>query len=181
VNILQLIDEPWDSGVTAYALQISELLKNAGHSVTVGVRHGKKPEELAKKKGLSTVVVENLFHVHALLGAQKWDVVNAHTGRTHTWAIVARMLRGWSRRRLPVVRTRGDARPVNVNALTRFIYSRTSAFIAASEHVREQFEEAMGLDESRLQTVYPAVEAASTIASAPSHVIGMLGRIDPVV
>lgn len=178
MKILHLIDEPWDSGLTAYAVQIAELLQNEGHAVALGVLPGKKPEQLAREKKLRTTSVQSVFNLYSLLGSEKWDVVNAHTGRTHTWVILARMMRGQT---FPVVRTRGDARPVNINPLTRIVYARTQAFVAASEHVRGQFEAAgLDLSQSQLKTIYPSVEPAAAPLPLPGKVVGILGRLDPV-
>ena len=112
MKILHLIDEPWDSGITAYALQTASLLHKAGDNVTVGVLAGKKPEKLAVEKGLITAPFEGVGQLRRLL-KRPWDLINAHTGRTHTWSILTRALAGLgSARTVPVVRTRGDARPI---------------------------------------------------------------------
>ncbi len=178
MKILHLHDERWDSGLTAYLLQIAELQQKAGHDVTIGVRRGKKPEHLAHQKKLRTAPVCSFFELYSLFGNGNWDIVNAHTGRTHTWAVLARKLRGL---KMPVVRTRGDARPVSINPLTRFIYKRTDAFIAASEHVQGQFASAgLHLDSAKLKTIYPCVEPAPAQAPLPGKIIGVLGRLDPV-
>ena len=59
LKILFLTDEPWDSGITHYVLQISNAFKEKGHHVTVGVRENSKPEKYAKEMGLNTVTVQN--------------------------------------------------------------------------------------------------------------------------
>jgi glycosyltransferase involved in cell wall biosynthesis len=178
VKILHLLDERWDSGLTAYALQIAALQRSKGHLVCLGVRPGKKPQELAAHVHLRTRAVRHIFDVFSVFSEERWDVVNAHTGRTHTWAVVARLLRG---ERFPIVRTRGDARPVNIHPLTRFVYGRTDAFIAASEHVQHQFEErGLNLEKSFLRTIYPAVTPGDHPIPLPGKVVGILGRLDPV-
>ena len=63
MKILHLHDEVWDSGLTAYAIQIASLLKMKGHHVSMGVRSHSKPESLAQKKQIPTVRVENIFDV----------------------------------------------------------------------------------------------------------------------
>lgn len=180
MKILHLLDERWDSGLTAYAIQIAELLQKNGHEVAVGVLPGKKPELLARAKNLRTVPIESFFNLRSFLKREKWDLVNAHTGLTHTWAVLARMLSGQSAA-LAVVRTRGDARPVSINPLTQFVYKRTQAFIASSGHIQTQFE-AGGLDlsKSQLKTIYPYVDATNRPAPLPGKIIGVLARLDPV-
>ncbi len=180
MKILHLVDEPWDSGITAYALQIALLQHKAGHAVTVGVRTGKAPEKLAMAKGLITAPFDGLFSLRRVLN-RPWDLINAHTGRTHTWSVLTRALSVHTlKRSVPVVRTRGDARAVSVNPLSRFLYRRTAGFIAASAHIGRQFEEWAGVQESRLEIVYPSVDLDGSNPPLPHGRVGILGRLDPV-
>ena len=179
MKILHLTDEVWDSGLTAYALQISEQLLKAGHDVKVGVRPGKKPEEMAKAQGIPTVAVQNFFDLMRLLQTEPWDVVNSHTGRTHTWTVFSYLLRE-PHPCAAIVRTRGDARPLRVNFLSRFIYQHTHGVVALSEHIRRQYERGFYLGEERLRTIYPTVEVEAAITAPPKNTVGVLGRLDPV-
>lgn len=179
MKILHLIDEPWDSGLTTYALQIAELQQKAGEQVTVAVLAGKKPERLAHEKGLITAPFEGVWGLRKIL-KRPWDIINAHTGRAHTWAVLTRSLSADSRSAVPVVRTRGDARPVRVNALSRFVYRRTAGFVAASGHIGRQFEDELGLGEDRFEVIYPFVHSDGEITAPPAGRVGILGRLDPV-
>jgi glycosyltransferase involved in cell wall biosynthesis len=179
VKILHLVDERWDSGLTAYALMIAELQQKVGEQVTVGVLAGKKAEALAHEKGLVTAPFESALGLRKIL-KRPWDVINAHTGRTHTWAVLTRSLSMSGRGSVPVIRTRGDARPLRVNALNKFIYRRTAGFIAASAHIGRQFEDELGLGENRFEVIYPAVTPDAALTAPPPDRVGILGRLDPV-
>ncbi len=173
MKILQLDDEKWDSGLTHYALEISSLLSKAGHDVVVGVRQGSKPEEAARALGLRVETFSSLLSVASLVRSQRWDVINAHTGRTHTWALLLRA------RGVPVVRTRGDAREPRSSPLDGFIYHRTAALITASKHIAEMCQDHLPIPSEKLQVVYPGCDPKSYLVP-PYARVGMLGRLDPV-
>ncbi len=173
MKILQLIDEPWDSGLTHYALQLSVVLQRNGEEVCVGVRSGKKPEAVARGLGLTTAPIQNVFAARRLIRSRSWDIINAHTGHTHTLAVLfAKGAR--------IVRTRGDARPLKSSALSRTVYRKTAAVIAASDHIRRQYELEFGFKEDRVRTIYPSVLADPAVAPLPPRRVGILGRLDPV-
>lgn len=179
MKILHVIDEPWDSGLTSYALQIAELLQQAGQEVAVGVLPGKVPESLARQRKLKTLPAGNFFQLFKALRHTRWDVVNVHTGRTHTWSILARLLGGRSQSHIAIVRTRGDARPLKVNPIFKFIYNRTAAVIAASDHVRKQYEVGLGLNEEQARTIFPAVPEEPMV-TVTQPIVGLLGRLDEI-
>lgn len=173
MKILHLLDERWDSGLTQYALQIAELLQKAGHYVVLGVHAGKKPDQMARQRGLQTWSIGTLFELSRALRAENWNVIVPHTGRSHTWATLLK------RRGTPVVRTRGDARPVRDNAVSQFMYRNTSAVIAASEHIANYYLEDLNLPERKVHVIYPSVDPVALTPPPPDRV-GILGRLDPV-
>lgn len=174
MKILHLLDERWDSGLTQYALQIVELLQKEGHDVVLGVLSGKKPETMAHAKGLKTASIDSIFSLSRLVRGNPWDLINVHTGRTHTWALLL------SRKGTPIVRTRGDARPVRSTPLSRFVYRKTAAVIAASSHIAHYYEEGLGLPEERVHVIYPFVIPDENSTTPPANRVGILGRLDPV-
>ncbi|MCG3203480.1 MAG: D-inositol-3-phosphate glycosyltransferase [Elusimicrobia bacterium] len=174
MKILHLLDERWDSGLTQYALQITQLLSQAGHDACLGVLSEKKPAQMARAMGLNVYSIDSLLSFRRLLHAKSWDIINAHTGRTHTWALAL------GPRDVPIVRTRGDARPLSSHPLARFLYSKTAAVIAASAHIARSYEETLGLGENIVQVVYPSVTVDLDPNPLPLNKIGILGRLDPV-
>jgi len=179
VKILHLLDERWDSGLTAFALQTAVVQKRKGAEVMMGVLPGQKPEKMAQQLGLSTHPIAGFFQLAKFLSRSSWDVVNTHTGRTHTWAVLA-LKSPWVQGRPALVRTRGDARSLNAHALSRFVYSQTHGVIACSEHIRRQYAVRFGFSEEKARTIYPAVHSASVVQPPREKTIGILGRFDPV-
>jgi glycosyltransferase involved in cell wall biosynthesis len=173
MNVLQLDDEKWDSGLTQYALEVSSALAHAGHSVTFGARRGGKPEAAARALGLRVATFGSLRSFAQLIRSQKWDVINAHTGRTHSWSLLLR------KRGTPVVRTRGDAREPRATPFDKFTYRATAAVIAASKHIAEMCVEHLPIPSEKLQVIYPGL-APSTFTPPPAARVGILGRLDAV-
>lgn len=180
MKILHLLDEPWDSGITAYAIQLAALQKKQGMSVQIGVRPGKKPEKLAQSLHLETVAVQNPFDVLSLLKNQDWTLINAHTGRTHTWAVLAKKILFAKTRHIPVIRTRGDARPVRSNPLNKWLYKNTQGVIASSQHIEQQFQQQFGFSENKMISIFPGIQLQKEVPPPSSKTIGILGRLDPV-
>jgi len=179
LKVLHLSDEVWDSGLTAYALQVAALLKGAGHEVVVGLRGGKTPIKAASGSGLETREVDSIFDLRRVV-REDWDIINVHTGRTHTWAVVFSDLIGKRAKRMSIVRTRGDARPLQVHPLSRLVYRHTSAVIAASEHVKKDYETGFGWGQPKLTTIYPSVAVDHESSAPPVDRVGIIGRLDPV-
>ncbi|OVE77429.1 hypothetical protein BVX98_02705 [bacterium F11] len=179
MKILILNDERWDSGITGYFLKVASLLAENGDEVVLGVRPESKSEKQAKKLSLKTESVSNFFDVRRLLKAHQWDLINVHTGRTHSWTVLAQKTLSQNKRR-PVVRTRGDAKPLKIHPLSRYIYKQTTAVITASDHIRNQYEIGYGFNEEQLRTIYPSVSPPSMSSPLPIFRVGILGRLDPV-
>src|SRR5882672_535377 len=110
MRILQFIDVPWDSGLAHYALILSQELKKKGHQVFISALPGEKPWIKARRLGLKTVPLATLKRLKPLrrfLVDHDIQVLNAHTGSTHSLAVASALGRN-----IAVVRTRSDARHV---------------------------------------------------------------------
>ncbi len=177
MKILHLLDERWDSGITAYALQSVDLLRRAGHDVVLGVWEGKKPERQAQDRGLPIVIINSVPQLWRVFRSAPWDIINVHNGRSHTWMVLFNLI---SKNKIPLIRTRGDARPVAINPLSRFVVCHTDAVISASENIAKQYSDGFGLKEKKLQTIYPSVFISRQEISPEPKRVGILGRLDPV-
>jgi glycosyltransferase involved in cell wall biosynthesis len=173
MKILHLDDERWDSGLTHYALEIAGLLAAAGHTIVFGAREGATPAARAKDLGLPVFSFSSIPSLAGLIRSEKWDVINAHTGRMHSWSLVLRA------GRVPVIRTRGDARTPRSSPLNGPIYRRTAATIAASDHIARMCLENLPISEDKMHTIYPGFEPVPYVTPLNERV-GMLGRLDPV-
>src|SRR5438309_2254373 len=143
MRILQLIDIPWDSGLANYALVMSQGLKKDGHQVFVSAIPGQKPWAKARRLGLHTVPLATLKGLQPLrrfLRDHRIDLLNAHTGSTHSLAVASAL-----GQRVAVVRTRSDARGVRRRLGSGFLYHHTHRVIAAADYIREAYVKTLRL------------------------------------
>src|ERR1019366_6007131 len=137
MKILQMLDVPWDSGLAHYALVLAQGLKKKGHPVFVSTVPGEKPWHKAHRLGLRTIPLVNLRNLTALrrfVREHHVDVINAHTGSTHSVAVAAAL-----GQKIAVVRTRSDARAVRSRPGSHFLYHHTQRVIAAANYIRDSF------------------------------------------
>lgn len=180
MNILHIEDEPWDSGLAHYAITLAAEQAKRGHAVAFWGREGSPVLKQAAAAGLATRgVAEGVLGWLSLpalrreAAAFKPAVVNAHTGSGHTLALLI------APKGAAVVRTRGDARPAQANALTSFVAGRTAAFIAANSSLKASLEAAFPKTPSRL--VAQGIDCTEDAAPMPGMpFVGILGRLDPV-
>lgn len=177
MRILQMEDEPWDSGLAVYALVLSRELQARGHRVVFWGRAGSPPCRLARGWGLETVESRpwlGLASLRRLILKEKIQLVNAHTGSAHSLAIAAT-----AGLRVAVVRTRGDARPARGGPLARGLARRTTAFIAANTRIARDLRERFHW--SPVRCVPQGMPEPARRHRLPGKaVVGLLGRLDPV-
>lgn len=177
MRILELHDESWDSGLAHYALTLSAELARRGHDVRFWAASGSHAARQARFLGLATRELARPWLTlparRAELRRARVELVNAHTGSAHSLA--AALTAGT---RIPIVRTRGDARRPRAHALARALAKRTSVFIAANEAIA-----------GALRTLFPGRRVTTVFQGLPpqplsplpeSGFIGILGRLDPV-
>lgn len=176
MRILHILDERWDSAITAYGLTLAEAQAARGHAVWVAVKPGLYADREARKRGLTVHPLNSFIGFRWFVGRKKFDVVNAHTGSGHTLA-----LWGVAGRPTALVRTRGDARPVDKRMGQKGLLERTGAVIAASRSIAAQYRAQFPFLEGRLHTIYPGLvlRPASPEPAGPLR-LAIVGRLDPI-
>jgi len=180
MKILQMVDVPWDSGLAHYALVLAQGLKKKGHQVFVSAVPGQKPWVTAHRLGLKTIPMVKLKNLRALrhfIHKHEINVINAHTGSTHSLAVAAAL-----GQKVAVVRTRSDAREIRRRPGGRFIYKHTQRVIAAAEYIRNSFLKDLKLPPKKVVTIYQGVQLDDfSQAAYPKYpVLGIVARLDPV-
>ncbi len=180
MKILQMVDVPWDSGLAHYALALSQGLKKKGHQVFVSAVPGEKPWHKAHRLGLKTIPMVRLKNLTALrrfVREHQIDLINAHTGSTHSLAVAAAL-----GQKIAVVRTRSDARTIKRRPGSRFLYKHTQRVIAAADYIRDSFLKELKLAPRQVVTVYQGVDVeAFSVEPYPKYpVLGIVARLDPV-
>ena len=194
MNILQLIDEPWDSGITNYALTLSQAMMWHGHKVIVGGWPNKPPLLQAARLGIPTLPVNftdvNVFNFRTAITREKIELVNAHGGQSHFWAYFC--LRT-TLSQIPIVRTRGDIRAPNANPANKHLYEKSALVICAAEFIRQGCIESLGLPDYKFVTIYQGIDTGFFKPGFSSDkirrefkiedgvsLVGIVGRLDPI-
>ena len=177
MRILHIEDEPWDSGMAHYALTLAEALKHRGHEVHFWGKGDSIPLSQAAEKGLNVHSIDrpwsSLPSLRARLRAANIEIINAHTGASHS--LGAALAAGSAAK---LVRTRGDGRAPARHFLARALASRTSAFIAANSRIQTQLSQAFAATPVRL--IFQGIEGPAAQALPKEPAFGLLGRLDPV-
>lgn len=180
MRVLQFIDVPWDSGLSHYALLLAEGLKNRGHHVFVSTVPGEKPWLKAERLGLQTIPLTSLRRLNPLrrfLKEQGIEILNAHTGSTHSLAVASALGRS-----VAVVRTRSDARDVRRRVGSRFLYQHTHRVIAAADYIRQSYLKKLRLPGRKVVTIYQGISLSQfSVKPLPAvQTVGIVARLDPV-
>lgn len=177
MKILQILDERWDSGVTAYGLAVARALIERGHDVVVAARPGKPAAQRAVQSGLPVLPLGSFLASARAIRTGGFDLLNAHTGAGHTLGFAASR---WTTAAL--VRTRGEARRLGVRPGQSALFRRTDGVIAASRALAEAYAARFPFLGDRLSVVEPAVDMPAAAPAFPPGPFraGILGRLDPV-
>ncbi|MFA6318732.1 MAG: glycosyltransferase family 4 protein [Elusimicrobiota bacterium] len=177
MRILHIEDEVWDSGIAHYALTLAGALKAKGHEVHFWGRPGGVPCVKAREMGLKVLEIGrpwlSLASLRSALKGRGIEVINSHTGSAHCLAVVAAAGLG-----VPVVRTRGDARPPSADPLARALARRTAAFIAANSLIKAQLQRAY--PGALVELVFQGLPAPEPSPLPEDRTVGIIGRLDPV-
>ena len=182
MRILHLLDEPYDSGIVHYALKAAQGANRRGHACSVWGLEGRYPVLEAQRRGIPTRGYSHpwldLPALRRFLKEDGTQLLVAHTGAGHSLAVAAAWSGGAG---IPVIRTRGDARPLRRRPGAGLLWSRTAGFIAANQVILDQFRELFG-PEIPAAVVYEGREdpgpARPPANTAPT--VGIVARLDPV-
>lgn len=182
MNILQFVDEPYDSGLGHYAATLAVALARRGHRSLFAGRAGTPPFEAARAAGLPVFAFvsapKSLLPFRRFLDEHAVELINAHTGSAHTFAAAATRLRA---RAPKIVRTRGDARPLSRKPGGRWLFKRTGGFIAVNRKILEQYEAHYGELGAARGVIPQGIERPGAASAVPDNLkVGMLARLDPV-
>ncbi len=180
MKIMHLIDVPWDSGLAHYALVLAQGQKKKGHQVFVSALPGEKPWHKAHRLGLKTlpmIKLRNLTALRRFVSDHGIQVLNAHTGSTHSLAVAAALGQP-----VAVVRTRSDARAIRKRPGRQLLYHRTQRVISAAGYIRDSLIRDLEIQPKKVLTVYQGVELSRAMPKEfpKEPKLGIVARLDPV-
>jgi len=143
-RILQLNSARKYIGEAAHTLNLTESLRQRGHTVLLGLRKGFDTLERATARGLEPIGFNmphrwwppqdgrDIRHIARLVRENKIELIHAHRGKDHWQAVFAARL---FRLNIPVIRTRHVVTPLSANAANRWLARRTAALVVVSQAV----------------------------------------------
>ncbi len=201
LRIIQVINVKWFNATAWYALELSRLLNDSGHTVLVITLKNTEPYYQAIKMGLVPFCLPlNTFNpivffklvqeLKKLISTFNPHIVNCHRGEAFfIWSL----LRNFGNYAL--IRTRGDQRKPKATLCNKFLHRyMTDAIVVTNSCMEKHFSSIMHIPKEHIYTIlggvdtnkfYFSEEARQEIRSKygfnSSHcVIGLLGRFDKV-
>lgn len=176
MKILHILDERWDSGLTAYGLASARAMKQRGHDVWIAARPGLAAAAQADRFGFPVYPLGSPLALRQWIGQNEFHVVNAHTGAGHSAGFFVTRFRPTA-----LVRTRGEARVAKPRPGQSLLFRKTDGVVVASKALAEVYDARFPFLMDRLSVVYPGVEVPIYTPPPPGPLrFGLLGRLDPV-
>ncbi|OIO04600.1 MAG: glycosyl transferase [Desulfovibrionaceae bacterium CG1_02_65_16] len=163
--IVQVANVRWFNATAWYALYLSRLLKEAGHTVVVLTQAGTDTHQRALDWGLDARPVDlntsnplrlaaTLCKLTGLMRKLKPQIVNCHRGEGFfLWGLL-KPLFGFK-----LVRTRGDQRPPRADTVNRFLHARVAdAVVVTNSRMARHFLSAMRTPENKVWLIHGGVD-----------------------
>lgn len=164
--VFQVVNVRWFNATAWYALYLSRLLQEAGHTVVVLTQGGTESHRKALEWGLDARPVDlnsanplrlaaALVRLMRLLRAEKPQVVNCHRGEGFfLWGLLKAL--GFA---FHLVRTRGDQRPPRADALNRWLHAHVAdAVVVTNSRMARHFLTAMRTPEDKVWLIHGGVD-----------------------
>ncbi|MFC1521502.1 glycosyltransferase family 4 protein [Elusimicrobiota bacterium] len=186
LKILQMMDEPWDSGLTASALRLSSMLSKTGQDTTILAPFDSFAHKQALRSGLPVITYRapwllSLPLIIEDINRLGINMLHAHTGSMHTLAWIASYFIENAR----IIRTRGEQRSSKTNPLYSLILGRTDWLVFPTEHLQRMFLADNMSWKKIAKVIYPGFSNPASANGAPSPdssriIVTMVGRLDPI-
>lgn len=179
LKILNLIDIPWYSGLTEYAIIQSEALKKYTHNIYFCIpKINPKFNELSLK--FKTIEISNrkkilgfseIIRILKFIKQNDIEILNAHTGRMQTLAYIISLIKPT----IKIIRTKSDAQNIK-NSIT---YSKVKTVICGSKYIENMYISKK--IKSQVKTIYLSYHSVEPqkLPNKP-YKITIIGRLDPV-
>jgi glycosyltransferase involved in cell wall biosynthesis len=198
-----LINVRWYNACAYYAVTLSYALKRRGHRVIVAGDPKSPPLLEARNLGLEVyedlylsyaspwMIVYNVKRMADLVKRENIHIINAHRGEGH---LVAALYKYISKRNIPLIRTRGDARPPDDNFFDRYLNNKlTDGIIVTAGSLKRGYLQDLKTRPDKVSMINSGIDEDFFRPRPPDRrwkhrlrideddlVVGMLGRLSPV-
>lgn len=201
LRTIQVVNVRWHNATAWYGLELARLLNEAGHETLVLGLGGTESFRKAEDMGLHPLdlplntrnpwrMADLARKLHGLVREFRPHVVNCHRGEGFFLWGPLKSAHGFR-----LVRTRGDQRLPRNTLPNRLLHRHAAdALIATNSRMARHFETVLGVDPSRVHTIFGGVDRQRFAFDAAGReavrrryglrddeqVIGLLGRFDEV-
>jgi len=137
------------------------------------------------------MVVYNIKRIADLVKKENIHIINAHRGEVH---LVAALYKYVLKKKVPLIRTRGDMRPPKNNVFHRYLNdSLTDQIIVTAESLKESYLQDLKIKEEKVSKISVGIDQIFFSPRPPDQswrnrlnigegdlVVGMVGRLSPV-
>ena len=202
MKIFQVINVRWYNATAWYAVELANLLHDAGHRVLVIGIQDSPPLARAKEMGLATqhldlnsnnpyILAKTYANMRKLVRMYNPDIVNCHRGESFfLWGLLRKHSGTFK-----LIRTRGDQRPPKNTMGNRWLHNHAAdAVILTNTKLATYCRDVLGVSPKKLWTIYGGVDVRRFRFSPEERmrvrrefgygdddfVIGLVGRFDKV-
>ncbi|MFH1282077.1 MAG: glycosyltransferase family 4 protein [bacterium] len=183
MNIMHILDERWDSGITNYGIALAKEQKRLGHNVVIACLPN-SPAELQSKENNFEVfllgIVNNIFKLKSFVKEKNIQIIHTHTGKGNLIGYLVK------NDRLKLIRSRGDIRPIKKSIFNEWLINNTDRVICAAEFIKDNVVNTYPkIKDIKISVVYQGIDTNPHINQDNINIhtpaaIGIIGRLDPV-
>jgi len=155
LKILNLIDIPWNSGITDYAIKQAKALELKGHKLYFAAPHNTICYKAIQKENFEIIniserkkffILKDILNLKKFVKEKEIKIINSHTGRTQSIAIIL----SYFNKDIKIIRTKADARKSSPNILS----DKVIKIICASNFIKQNCLNE-GFNENKLLIIPP--------------------------
>lgn len=148
-------------------------------------------EDLYLSHATPWMMVYNIKRIADLVKYENIDIINAHRAEGHLLAALSKYI---SKKKIPLIRTRGDTRSPKNNVLNRYLNDNlTDQIIITAESLRESYLQDLKINSRKVSKINGGIDEKFFSPRPPDQrwkdrlnigkgdlVVGMVGRLSPV-
>lgn len=182
LRILSILDIPWNSGLTDYAIKQSKALSLNGHKIYFAAPLSTLCHQTISKENFEIIniterknqfIIPDIFKIVHFIKKNQIQILNTHTGRTQTIAVIS----SYFDRNVKIIRNKTDVSISQKNIMS----GKISKIICASDFIKQNCIKGNFKSDKLTVIPPPAPDFKIPMPGFPenqSFKIGILSRLD---